>query len=39
VSGETEIKTDASEGRHADRGVARRQAFLQAAREVFLEHG
>ncbi len=25
--------------RHADRGVARRQAFLAAAREVFLEHG
>jgi AcrR family transcriptional regulator len=25
--------------RPADRGVARRQAFLQAAREVFLEHG
>jgi AcrR family transcriptional regulator len=27
------------EARPADRGVARRQAFLQAAREVFLEHG
>jgi AcrR family transcriptional regulator len=27
------------EGRQPDRGVARRQAFLQAAREVFLEHG
>jgi AcrR family transcriptional regulator len=25
--------------RHPDRGVARRQAFLQAAREIFLEHG
>lgn len=25
--------------RHPDRGVARRQAFLQAAREVFLEQG
>lgn len=27
------------EGRQPDRGVARRQAFLQAARDVFLEHG
>ena len=27
------------DGRTPDRGVARRQAFLQAAREVFLEHG
>lgn len=27
------------EARAADRGVARRQAFLQAARAVFLEHG
>ena len=27
------------EARPADRGVARRQAFLQAAREIFLEHG
>lgn len=27
------------EARPADRGVARRQAFLLAAREVFLEHG
>ncbi|MFT3727562.1 MAG: TetR/AcrR family transcriptional regulator [Terricaulis sp.] len=27
------------DGRHVDRGVARRQAFLQAAREVFLEQG
>src|SRR5215813_7557201 len=25
--------------RHVDRGVARRQAFLQSAREVFLEQG
>lgn len=29
----------ADDTRHADRGVARRQAFLAAAREVFLEHG
>lgn len=36
---DSETKPDVSEGRHADRGVARRQAFLQAAREVFLEHG
>lgn len=28
-----------TEIRPVDRGVARRQAFLQAAREVFLEHG
>ncbi len=27
------------DARQADRGVARRQAFLAAAREVFLEHG
>jgi AcrR family transcriptional regulator len=27
------------DGRHVDRGVARRQAFLQAARDVFLEQG
>lgn len=27
------------DARHIDRGVARRQAFLQAAREVFLEQG
>lgn len=33
------IKTSEADARHADRGVARRQAFLQAAREVFLEHG
>ncbi|MGD9982381.1 MAG: TetR/AcrR family transcriptional regulator [Hyphomonadaceae bacterium] len=33
-----QIKAE-SEARPADRGVARRQAFLQAAREVFLEHG
>jgi AcrR family transcriptional regulator len=35
----TAIKTPEHEGRAPDRGVARRQAFLQAAREVFLEHG
>lgn len=29
----------ASDSPHVDRGVARRQAFLQAAREVFLEQG
>jgi AcrR family transcriptional regulator len=29
----------ASDPPHVDRGVARRQAFLQAAREVFLEQG
>ncbi|QGZ94292.1 TetR/AcrR family transcriptional regulator [Terricaulis silvestris] len=29
----------ASQARAPDRGVARRQAFLQAAREVFLEQG
>lgn len=33
------IRTPDPEGRQPDRGVARRQAFLQAAREVFLEHG
>ena len=33
MSGET------PELRALDRGVARKQAFLQAAREVFLEHG
>ena len=37
--GPAAIKTQDSEGRQPDRGVARRQAFLQAAREVFLEHG
>jgi AcrR family transcriptional regulator len=37
--GSTAIKTADHEGRAPDRGVARRQAFLQAAREVFLEHG
>ncbi|MCX7360222.1 MAG: TetR/AcrR family transcriptional regulator [Alphaproteobacteria bacterium] len=37
--GSTAIKTVEPEGRQPDRGVARRQAFLQAAREVFLEHG
>jgi AcrR family transcriptional regulator len=31
--------TQAEDARPADRGVARRQAFLQAAREVFLQHG
>jgi AcrR family transcriptional regulator len=31
--------TRAEDARPADRGVARRQAFLQAARDVFLEHG
>lgn len=35
----TQIKSAYPEGRQPDRGVARRQAFLQAAREVFLEHG
>lgn len=39
MSGTIAIKTHESEGRQPDRGVARRQAFLQAAREVFLEHG
>ncbi|MEZ5956783.1 MAG: TetR/AcrR family transcriptional regulator [Hyphomonadaceae bacterium] len=33
------IKTQEHEGRQPDRGVARRQAFLEAAREVFLDHG
>ncbi|ANP45272.1 TetR/AcrR family transcriptional regulator [Candidatus Viadribacter manganicus] len=33
------INTQDSDGRPPDRGVARRQAFLEAAREVFLEHG
>lgn len=33
------IKTLEPEGRQPDRGVARRQAFLQAARDVFLDHG
>lgn len=37
--GITAIKTPDQDGRTPDRGVARRQAFLQAAREVFLEHG
>lgn len=37
--GRAAIKTSDPEGRQPDRGVARRQAFLQAAREVFLEHG
>lgn len=32
-----EVETESA--RPIDRGVARRQAFLQAAREVFLEHG
>ena len=37
--GRAAIKSSDPEGRQPDRGVARRQAFLQAAREVFLEHG
>lgn len=37
--GITAIKTPDQDGRAPDRGVARRQAFLHAAREVFLEHG
>jgi AcrR family transcriptional regulator len=37
--GRTAIKAADPDGRHPDRGVARRQAFLQAAREVFLELG
>jgi AcrR family transcriptional regulator len=36
ASGEEETPGD---HRGLDRGVARKQAFLQAAREVFLEHG
>ena len=36
VAGPTEI---ASSARPLDRGVARRQAFLEAAREVFLDQG
>lgn len=39
MSGTVAIKTQDPEGRQLDRGVARRQAFLQAAREIFLEHG
>lgn len=39
VAGSAAIKPQVPEGRQPDRGVARRQAFLQAAREVFLEHG
>lgn len=39
LAGPAAIKTQDSEGRQPDRGVARRHAFLQAAREVFLEHG
>jgi AcrR family transcriptional regulator len=35
----TPVDTKAMFGRTPDRGVARRQAFLQAAREVFLEQG
>ena len=34
-----QMANDSVEGRALDRGVARKQAFLQAAREVFLEHG
>ncbi len=37
--GSVAIKSQDSDGRTPDRGVARRQAFLEAAREVFLEHG
>jgi len=37
--GSVAIKSQDSDGRAPDRGVARRQAFLEAAREVFLEHG
>ncbi len=37
--GSVAIKSQDSDGRVPDRGVARRQAFLEAAREVFLEHG
>mgnify|MGYP002623662624 CR=1 FL=1 len=37
--GATASEDIASGGRTPDRGVARRQAFLHAAREVFLEHG
>ena len=39
MPGTIAIKTQHADGRQPDRGVARRQAFLQAAREVFLEHG
>lgn len=37
--GKAAIKTFDPDARQPDRGVARRQAFLEAAREVFLEHG
>lgn len=37
--GPAAIKREDSDARAPDRGVARRQAFLEAAREVFLEHG
>lgn len=37
--GRAAIKTLDPDARQPDRGVARRQAFLEAAREVFLEHG
>lgn len=37
--GNAAIKTPEQDARAPDRGVARRQAFLRAAREVFLEHG
>ena len=36
---DTAIKSLSPSTRPPDRGVARRQAFLEAAREVFLEHG
>lgn len=39
LSEKVSIKSADPEGRQPDRGVARRQAFLQAARDVFLEHG
>lgn len=39
LMGSAAINTADHDGRQPDRGVARRQAFLQAARDVFLEHG
>jgi AcrR family transcriptional regulator len=39
ASAEGDATGDQTEHRGLDRGVARKQAFLQAAREVFLEHG
>ena len=35
----TGLKSDDPRNKAVDRGVARRHAFLEAAREVFLEHG